>query len=345
MIRMLAPFFVIAIVLFFPVAAMAQPAPIGTVIEVEGAQALVMRAAEQGKAYPVKPDDAVYMNDVLQTGADGRMLVLLLDDSRFTLGENARFKIDEYVYDDENDSGNKARYNVLQGVFLYASGMIAKKENPDIKISIPYGSIGIRGTTVWGGLLDEEYSVFVDDGEVTVETNRGRVRVAKGEGTAIRNANAIPERAKVWGEQKATRARNTIGLKNVAQVKERVALQQKNHAAMVAQHRAAMRAQRQGTPPVSRDGSTREMRPFHQKPSEPVAPKLKNRIEEKIQEKREIRGDGSAPQVPPAAMPSAPLKQDTLPADPARRQEAIERQMLQKRAPAPARQKQRDPFQ
>lgn len=350
MIRTLASLFIIAVVLLSPVMALAQPAPIGTVIDVEGDNALIMRAAEQGKATQAKTDEVIFMDDVIQTGANGRMIVLLIDDTQFTLGENARMKIDEYVYDDEDTTANKARYTMLQGVFLYTSGLIAKKENPDVKIGIPYGSIGIRGTTVWGGTLDDEYSVFVADGEVTVETNRGRIRVAKDEGTTIRNANAIPERAKAWGAPKVTRATNTVSMKNIEKIKERTAHFRQNRANLIAQHRAMVRGNRLNPAPIPRGGSTREIRPQHQKPLLPITPEQKKDLIEKKKEILQEKTELNAPTVP---APTAPVVRapeivapESLPADPAMRQEAIERRSLQKRpAVAPTRRKQRDPFQ
>lgn len=361
MIRALTSFFMVAAFIFLPGLAQAQSSPIGTLIEVEGDSALVMRAAEQGKSYPAKAEMDVFIDDVLQTGIGGRMLVMLLDDSRFTLGENARLKVDEYVYDDEDNSANMARYNVLQGTFLYVSGLIAKKENPDVKIGTPYGSIGLRGTTVWGGTLDSAYSVFVDDGEVTIETNRGRIRVAKGEGTSIRNINAIPERAKTWGAGKVTRAKDTIGLRNIERVKERVAAFQNNREAMMSRYRTDIRAKRQNTPLTSRGTSTKEMRPQHQRPETPDGEQIKNKGEKGIGAKRtegqirkpvapnvpHIKGPdiktpdmtpgektGDATQMPfpkPALNKDAEPKETMgdLPSDPARRQEILEQRTLQ----------------
>jgi hypothetical protein len=391
MVRVFASLFFMAATLFAPVMAMAQGTPIGVVITAEGEGALVMRAAE-GQAYPAKADDAVYLNDVLHTGPDGRMAILLIDDSQFTLGENSRLKIDEYVYDDENNTNNKARYSVMQGVFLYVSGMVAKKDVPDVKITTPYGGIGIRGTTVWGGLLDDEYSVFCADGEVTVETNRGRIRVGPGEGTVIRHPNSIPERAKTWGAPKVTRATDTVAIRDVEKSKERVAYHQQNRQDMLLKNREAVR-EKLGTPPTAtpRAGSTKEMRPMKANPAtEPTPGQNKIMMDEKktITDKQDDAPqesaapvtapvekapaavpattlDPAAPPTPvapaapaapaiekPAAQPPAktgaaempfpkpavvePVIPDNLPSDPAKRQEALERQSLESQPPAEA---------
>lgn len=360
MIRSICALFLAALMLTLsPLAVMAQDAPIGALVEVEGDGALIMRAAEQGKAYPAKADDPVYANDVLQTGPGGRMLALLIDDSQFTLGENSRFKIDEYAYDDEDNTNNMARYNVLQGTFLYVSGLVAKKENPDVKIATPYGAIGIRGTTVWGGALEDEFSVFTSEGEVTFETNRGRIRIPQGEGSVIRNINSIPERTKVWAPEKIAKATSTVGFKNVERVKQRIALQQQTHAAMVARHRDLMRAKRAATPGVPRAGSTKEIRPLHKnllpRDTPQTLPPMKKTEGKALEKALENARDPAAIRKNTADMPfpkpDGPVENvtpDDLPADPARRQEALERLQLQKQRqqqPAhPARQRKNGPL-
>lgn len=222
----------------------AAPAPIGVMLDLEGEGNLIMRSNEAGQAYPAKINDPVFMNDIIQTGPGAKALIVLVDESRFTLGENARFKIDKYVYDDENPKINHSRYSVMQGVFLYTTGLITKDvTNPDVQIATPYGSIGIRGTTVWGGPIDDDaYSVFVDSGEISFETKRGRIRVIAGEGTTIRNLNSIPERAKIWPTEKVDRAKATVSLKAVEAAKERLATFKAEQPAMLEKHKADMRA-------------------------------------------------------------------------------------------------------
>lgn len=221
----------------------ATPAAIGVVLDLEGEGNLIMRANEAGQAYPAKINDSVFMNDIIQTGPGAKALIVLVDESRFTLGENARFKIDKYVYDDENPKINHSRYSVMQGVFLYTTGLITKDvTNPDVQITTPYGSIGIRGTTVWGGPIDDDaYSVFVDSGEISFETKRGRIRVVAGEGTTIRNLNSIPERAKEWPTEKVDRAKATVSLKAVEEAKERLATFKAGQPEMLAKHKAYTR--------------------------------------------------------------------------------------------------------
>ena len=222
------------------------PAAIGTIVEAEGQGNLILRAGENDKAYPAKNGDLVYPNDTVQTGPKAKMLVLFIDDSRFTLGENARLRAEDYAYDDKNAAASKARYVVPQGSFLYAGGLMAKDApHNNVKIQTAYGTINAPGTTVWGGALDDQYSVYAADGEAIIETHRGRIRRPGGEGTVIRSTNSIPERPVVWGAEKVDRAKTAITLADIESVKEKIAASQAKHADMLIRHKAYRNAVQQ----------------------------------------------------------------------------------------------------
>lgn len=193
---------------------------VGTLVGVEGDVSLMPADAEP---QPLKLNDPVHMNDVIETGAGARAFVLLIDNTEITLGENAQLTIDEYIFDEESTSANKGRYSILRGAFLYTSGLVAKKENPDVRVNTPYGSVGIRGTTFWGGEIDDSYGILVTDGMVSVQTERGRINVDKGQGTSLRAKTSIPSRAATWSQEKVDRAVQTIALKDADGVRARVA--------------------------------------------------------------------------------------------------------------------------
>lgn len=221
---------------FFSTPALAQEAntamPIGTIAEIEG----VVAMAEDGETIMPEVGREIYLNDVIETGPDSKALILFIDDTELTISENARFTVDEYVFDEQDPETNKGRFNVTRGAFIFVSGLIGKNEQPDVKIETNYGSIGIRGTVVWGGAIDDEYNVFVQEGEVFFATDRGRVTVKEGQGTKVRNRRAIPSRAKAWGQEKIGRAVRTVALKNPQAVKERVSKMKARHAEMRQKH-------------------------------------------------------------------------------------------------------------
>jgi len=77
------------------------------------------------------------------TGPDGRIQVLLPDETVFTLGPNSDMVLDDFVYDPVT-SASKFTANFAKGTFRFVTGKIS--HHKDIKIKVAVGSIGVRGT-------------------------------------------------------------------------------------------------------------------------------------------------------------------------------------------------------
>lgn len=200
--------------------ALSENVAVGTLIGLEGT---VSVASADGQITPLTDRAPIHMNDVIETGPGSRALIVLIDNTEMTLGENAQLTIDEYIFAEDNEAVNKARYSVLRGAFLYTSGLVAKKEVPDVSINTPYANIGIRGTSFWGGEIDGAYGVLVTDGQVSVQSDRGRINVGKGAGTFLTARNAIPAHAEAWGQNKIDRAVATITMKDAKNLRTRIA--------------------------------------------------------------------------------------------------------------------------
>lgn len=93
----------------------------------------------------------IYLNDHVTTGADSRLQVMLLDQTVFTLGPGSDMVLDEFVYD-PNTSAGKVTANVLKGTFRFVSGKIAHDSGENMKIKVPAGTMGIRGTIAAGAV-------------------------------------------------------------------------------------------------------------------------------------------------------------------------------------------------
>jgi len=191
--------------------ACAENLRIGTIVEIEGT-ASVQQATQSVK---LKVNDPVYLNDVLTTDKESKLVTLLIDDTQFILAENTSFKVNDYTYDPKQEKGGRAEYNILKGAFLYVSGLLSKKNEGHITIKNNYGTIGIRGTTVWGGHVENKgYGVLVADGVAQFMTNKGSIRLEAGQGTFITKESSYPSRAKVWGAPVMKAALATITLKD-----------------------------------------------------------------------------------------------------------------------------------
>lgn len=317
--------------------AVTQVAPgqvVGTLIDAEGTITLLTPGGEPRAAAANAP---IHMNDLVETGAGGRAFILLMDETELTLGENTQLTIDEYVFDEENTANNKGRYSILRGAFLYTSGLIAKKDNPDVQVKTPYGSIGIRGTAFWGGDIDGEYGILVTAGRVSVQTERGRIYVDEGHGTSLRSATSIPARSSVWAEEKIGRAVQTIALKtgqdSIRQKITEQANTQKDlrlkHKEYLQQHRQQLQPRDPGAP--QRRIDIQPVRPSEPEPLrkgeilKPQAPQsataAKQPASDMTQEQQDLRDKLNqpftpkkpiAPAAPAAAKPVSPQKTDAL---------------------------------
>ena len=121
----------------------AQPAddePIGNVATLTGT-ATVTR---NNTATPLKAQDDIFLNDVLQTSANSTLGVTFNDSTTFNLTANATITIDNYIYQDGGKQ-NAALFDIAKGTVAFVAAEVA--HTGDMKISTPTATLGIRGTT------------------------------------------------------------------------------------------------------------------------------------------------------------------------------------------------------
>ncbi len=155
----------------------------------------------------------IFVGDVIRTGPGTRLLIAFDDDSKLTLGENARVIIDRFVY--AADGSSSQTLAVLVGVFRFVSGKIGKASPDDVVLSTPVANIGIRGTTFLGGELtvgmpvgQQRYGFQINEGAIEVISPGGSVVLDEaGEGTFLPlNQVAAPTAARQWSAEVAAEA-------------------------------------------------------------------------------------------------------------------------------------------
>jgi hypothetical protein len=110
---------------------------------------------------PTRSGDAVYLGDSVRTGADSGLQILLLDESVFTLGEEAEVTIDRYIYDpDRGVAGLSA--SLVRGGLRFVSGRISETAPDEVELRLPTATIGVRGTIVTAVQAEEGAYVFLD---------------------------------------------------------------------------------------------------------------------------------------------------------------------------------------
>ena len=156
----------------------ADAQPIG---QVDSATGTVTVTHADGTQAVLEAGSSVFQGDTLETGDGGAVGITLADETTFSMAENGSMVLDEMVYDPGTQEGSVS-VSVLEGVFTFVSGQIAKTDPDAMTLDTPVATIGIRGTQVGldigeGGemtvVLMEEKDGFV--GEVVVTNDVGVV--------------------------------------------------------------------------------------------------------------------------------------------------------------------------
>ncbi|MCK5444281.1 MAG: FecR domain-containing protein [Rhodospirillaceae bacterium] len=106
----------------------------------------VSLAPREGASRPAVSGGDVNFQDIVKSGENSGLQVMLLDETTLTVGPNAEMIIDEMVYDPAGVSS--LAITVLSGGFRYVSGAIASQNPENVSISTPVGHLGIRGTNL-----------------------------------------------------------------------------------------------------------------------------------------------------------------------------------------------------
>lgn len=91
---------------------------------------------------------SIYPGDLVETGNGTRAVLAFRDDTRITLGSTTKFRVDNFVYDDQNAGEGRFLVSVLRGSVRALTGLIAKANNRNVGFSTATATIGIRGTGV-----------------------------------------------------------------------------------------------------------------------------------------------------------------------------------------------------
>lgn len=127
-------------------AAHAAAPQVGVAAGVTGA--VQVSGVERPVSEPVSAGMSMRMRDHLQSQADGRMQLLLMDETVFTIGPNSDLVIDEFVYDPASGAG-RVSANFTKGMMRYVSGKIGANEPKSISIKARTSTIGVRGTALF----------------------------------------------------------------------------------------------------------------------------------------------------------------------------------------------------
>ena len=120
------------------------------------------------------------MNDFLQTGEDGGMILSYKDNTKFTMGPNTELIIDEFAFDTSVIPIELAmNVSINVGTFTYESGQV-KQLGGDVNLITPTATITVQGTA-FSGTVDNSGKTTItllpdsqgSVGSVTVSNDAG----------------------------------------------------------------------------------------------------------------------------------------------------------------------------
>ena len=114
---------------------------VGHVAKLTGSASIV----RNGVTVELNNGDAVYQNDVVQTGSGSTIGLVMIDGTTFNLTANARLMLNDLTFDATSTS-NTSLFTLMQGAASFVAGQVAK--TGDMKIGTPVAVMGIRGTAV-----------------------------------------------------------------------------------------------------------------------------------------------------------------------------------------------------
>jgi hypothetical protein len=120
-----------------------------------------MQADTDKALHPAVPRADVHLGDLVVSGQQSALQMLLLDQSVFTVGANARMKIDRFVYD-PNKGTTDISASIAKGAFRFMSGHLIPGAGREA-IRTPVATIGVRGTIVEGAVGQDAMDVMTGE--------------------------------------------------------------------------------------------------------------------------------------------------------------------------------------
>jgi hypothetical protein len=193
---------IFSVLLLAPLAAaaasVASPLNIGVASAVRGS---VKAAAPGAAGRVVETGKPVFSHDKVTTGPEGKLQILLLDQTSFTIGANSELELDEFVFDPATNIG-KVSAKITKGAFRFVTGKVARRDPSSMQVDTPVGTIGIRGTMTAGSVSADQATIVLlgpgpennadeKSGGITVKNDKGSTEIDKdGWGVTVKAGEA-----------------------------------------------------------------------------------------------------------------------------------------------------------
>ncbi len=158
-----------------PAAAVVQAPQIGSIERVSGTVS-VTPAAQPARA--AREGEPVREGDLIITQANPETLIKLRDETTLSVRQNSQLRLVEYKFERTPADGFVA--NLLKGSLRKVSGLIARAQPRNVRLTTPTATVGIRGTDFEVIIIEEESPQtragtydYVNDGETFLQIASG----------------------------------------------------------------------------------------------------------------------------------------------------------------------------
>jgi hypothetical protein len=86
--------------------------------------------------------------------------VTFQDNTKLTLGENARVVVDRFAFNPDQSTGELA-LRTSASAFRMATGKLSAMRDKKINVSTPYAALAVRGTDFWWGPIEGQFGVLL----------------------------------------------------------------------------------------------------------------------------------------------------------------------------------------
>jgi hypothetical protein len=120
----------------------AKPAASVGSIKIVHGEVFILR---DGKQLPAAVGSPVQVRDVVHTGPDGSVGLVLRDDTALSLGPSSEVALKTFTFQ-PNEGLFGALIGMAKGTLVYISGRISKLAPGSVKLETPVGIVAVRGT-------------------------------------------------------------------------------------------------------------------------------------------------------------------------------------------------------
>jgi hypothetical protein len=128
------------------IAETARPNAVQASAKIVQSQGEVNAVDTNGQRRRVVDGGSIYPGDTVETARGTQAVLAFRDETRVTLGAQTRFRVDNFVFDQDNAREGRFLASILRGSVRALTGLIAKSNNRNVGFNTATATIGIRGT-------------------------------------------------------------------------------------------------------------------------------------------------------------------------------------------------------